>query len=434
MHCNRIINNHIYSVNRPTEFSARRRRRPLPKTRISSQHTTTTTILFLLLSLVLLILSVPVLVSAHVVLVHPKPRTDNNYLFTFDDGVCNPNTTCADFCGDPYDTSVNPTTVLRAGVPVTLQWKTNVVHEPFRYRLSLNNADGIFDLSDNILATVDHSEASDPTNVGMTGSFSTTVTIPESALEACGRNEGSSQQQPCVLQLWDLYYFVSCANVWLTTEELEDEPSRQSLSPTPPPSAPPLIPETTKNSILFRGASFDDYWVSKDFVAVEEEGQAQPELDPVLYLERCKEYTFVIDAPGHPLVLKTDFPGVGPENVLIIDEGVENEYYSLSPNFPNKRGIEKGTFVFSAKESAPSRGLFYQCTLHESMFSEIVLIDGTSSCGNTSSSAVDDSGGDKSFDGMEAITSAGARSTGGFALLVVLAAIIAFAIAQIQYQ
>jgi len=453
---NNEINSNSSSSNRKTESPAwRRRRRPLPNEIFFSVSTAVS----FLLSLVLLLfccceiqlLSVPVFVSAHVVLVHPTPRTNNDYLFTFEDGVCNPDNSCAALCGDAYDKESNPFTVFQVGVPITLRWKTNVVHEPFRYRLSLNkNAaavspgnnninnsssitttiDGGFDLADNILATVDHSEASDPGNIGMTGSFSTTVTIPESALETCGRRENvdnnsqsggvgvGKQQQPCVLQLWDLYYFVSCANVWLTTEEVDVNEGGQSLAPTPtpPPSSPLMLPTfTNHNTILVRGASFDDYWVTTVFAGREE----VPELDPVLYLERCKDYTFLIDAPGHPFVIKTR-PGVGPDNVLVFDDGDDNddEYYSVSDTFPTSEGVEQGTFVFRAGDTAPSRGLFYQCTLHENMFSEIVVVDGSSSsCGAAKGG---DGTGGGSHDETEVITSAAVRTAAaGSSLLFV---------------
>lgn len=295
-------------------------------------------------------------IHAHVVLVHPTPRTDNDYLFTFDDGVCNPATTCAAFCGDAYDSSANPVTILPVDVPTTLRWKTNVVHEPLQYRLSLNPAatDEQFDLGDHILTTVTHGEAADPSNVGMTGSFSTTVTIPESALNTCSQAGGD---EPCVLQLWDVYYFVSCANVLLTTDEVEEVDP-----PAPTTVSLPPLPEKFIDTLLFQGASFEDYRVT---VEMEE-----PELDPILYLERCRDYTFVIDAPGHPFVIKTQ-PGLGLGNVLAIDD----PDYSVGSNFPSE-GIEGGRFMFRAGEGAPSKGLFYQCTLHEEMFSEIIFVDG----------------------------------------------------------
>jgi len=160
------------------------------------------------------------LVHAHVRMVHPTPRTDNEYLYTFDEGVCGENDDkCAGFCGDPYDSSLNPLTILQVGVPQTLRWSVTQAHRPEKYRLSLNptSRDERFDLDDNILATVTNSDAADPGNVGKKGDFSTTVTIPESALDTCSQANGDD---PCVLQLFDLYYFVSCANVLLTTEDL----------------------------------------------------------------------------------------------------------------------------------------------------------------------------------------------------------------------
>lgn len=155
--------------------------------------------------------------SAHVVLVHPTPRTDNDYLYTFEAGVCS-GETCNTFCGDPYSPEDNPVTVLPVGVPITLRWKTNVAHVPYQYRLSFNPEaqDNNFDNPENILAIVENAEAADVTNTGLTGLFSTNMTIPASFLNNCTNN-------PCVLQLYDSYYFVSCANV-LLTENATDTP------------------------------------------------------------------------------------------------------------------------------------------------------------------------------------------------------------------
>jgi len=182
----------------------------------------------------LLLLCAVSLVQSHLVLVHPTPRTDNDYLYTFEDGVCEPESTCAAFCGDTYNSTTNPLTVLEVGVPLTLRWKVTVGHPPFKYRLSLNPTatDDDFDLSNNILTTVTNGDAADPSNVGSRGSFSTNVTIPESALDTCSQAGGN---QPCVLQLWDVYYFVSCANVLLMTN-----------APTSTPTAPTTTIPTSK--------------------------------------------------------------------------------------------------------------------------------------------------------------------------------------------
>ena len=156
----------------------------------------------------------------HVVLTYPTPRTDNDYLFSFEEGVCNPYDNnsgmhCASFCGDPYNPAVNPLTHIPAGVPVTVQWNVNVVHEPYQYRLSFNSAagggDNYFDDPDHILTVVNNQDAVvAANNNSLTGNFSTTVTFPASAIANC-----SQPATPCVLQLYDLYYFVSCANVVL---------------------------------------------------------------------------------------------------------------------------------------------------------------------------------------------------------------------------
>jgi len=317
-------------------------------------------------------------------------------LYTFDNGVCNPDNSCAAFCGDAYDSSVNPLTILQVGVPLTLRWKTNVVHEPLQYRLSLNPdaTDDRFDFGDNILVTVANGDAADPSNVGLMGNFSTTVMIPESSLDTCSQANGD---EPCVLQLWDLYYFVSCANVLLTTGEVEDEvyaptPTTAKVGTYAPTTASlPPLPGKSISTLFFQGASFEDYRVTV--------GMEEPELDPILTLERCRDYTFVIDAPGHPFVIKTQ-PGLGLGDVLTTND----QDYSVSDTFPTE-GMDRGSFTFRAGDGAPSSGLFYQCTLHVEMVSEIFLVDG-GACGGA---AGEDSDG---FPTSAAITSEPEHSFG----------------------
>ena len=178
---------------------------------------------------------------------------------------------------------------------------------------------------------VTYGAAANPSNVGMTGSFSTTVTIPESALNSCSQASGD---EPCVLQLWDVYYFVSCANVLLTTDEVDEVDS-----PAPTTLSLPPLPKKFIDTLLFQGASFEDYRVT---VHMEE-----PELDPILYLKRCQNYTFVIDAPGHPFVIKTQ-PGLELDNVLAIDD----PYYLVSNTFPTE-GVERGSFMFRRERVFP---------------------------------------------------------------------------------
>ena len=110
--------------------------------------------------------------SAHVVLVAPVPRTNNDYLFSFEPGVCNPDDNdgqgaCDAFCGDPYlDPTGYPLTTLPVGVPLMIRWQTTVAHAPYKFRISLNqqgDGDNHFDAPRNILATVSDAEAASPT-------------------------------------------------------------------------------------------------------------------------------------------------------------------------------------------------------------------------------------------------------------------------------
>jgi hypothetical protein len=298
--------------------------------------------------------------SAHVVIVKPSARTDNDYLYSFEEGVCNlAISSCNAFCGDSYSKEENPLTLLQVGVPITLKWKTNVAHEPYQYRLSLNRqggGDNNFDNPDNILVSISNEDAADSTNVRETGSFSATVTIPKEAMEKC-----SGDNDPCVLQLYDMYYFVSCANVLLTDEPVDN------TYPSPMPAMSPLLGEPVSD-IFVEGASFLDYRVT---IGNDEGGM----LDPILYLKRCKTYTFNVNARGHPFVIKTQ-PGIGLENILDLSQN-DSDYYEAHGSFPSvqNQGIEQGTFTFLARKNAPTEGLFYQCTLHEDMVSFFMIVD-----------------------------------------------------------
>jgi len=302
-----------------------------------------------------------VLSSAHVVLIHPVPRTNNDYLYSFEETVCNPTIqSCNAFCGDALGPDNYPVTTLQAGVEQTIYWSTNVAHSPYQYRFSLNyaTADDNFDNAENILTIIDNSEAAFPTNQGLTGTFSANITIPLSAIPSC------TTDSPCVLQLWDLYYFVSCANIVLTEDTVV-------VPDLPVPSAPPAgngsVSTSATTSILVQADSFQDYRVTVG-------GDSNAALDPVLYLQRCVEYTFRVDAPGHPFVLKTQ-PGIGLDHLI---DWSSSYYESSSGSIPTaaNQGIEMGTFTFRATRAAPVNDtLYYQCTLHENMVSTIVIVD-----------------------------------------------------------
>ena len=299
----------------------------------------------------------------HVALEYPPGRTDNDYIFTFN-GECDPTNSCASFCGDPYDNENNPITTLQVGTPITLRWFSPVPHPPYQYRLSLNKqtSDGNFDLPDNILTIVDAedaavSDSSSSNSRSREQYYSTQVVIPTEALQYC------SGPDPCVLQLYDLYYFVSCANVLLTTDSDSVVPPSNTdmtnsiddglLDVTLPPSL-----ESSDVPVIFVEAeSFEDYRIIVD--------DMPPLRDPTITINRCESYEFVIDAPGHPFVIKTE-PGIGWENLY--DNGLP-----LSEN----QGLEVGTFDFIVDEDAPSK-LFYQCTLHPEMVGEIEVIDSDS--------------------------------------------------------
>lgn len=100
-------------------------------------------------------------------------------------------------------------------------------------------------------------------------------------------------------------------------------------------------------------------------------------LDPVLFLKRYKRYTFQIWAPGHPFVLNTQPGMIGLSDLLTLSANDESFYEAIGsfPTVKNQGIIEKGNFTFLARETAPSTGLFYQCTLHEEMYTSIEWMD-----------------------------------------------------------
>ena len=309
--------------------------------------------------------------NGHVALKYPPARTDNDYLYTFD-GSCEGDS-CDGFCGDPYINDNNPITTLQVGVPITLRWYSPVPHSPHKYRLSLNrqSSDGRFDSLGNILTIVDAEDAAvddateetvEPSDVGPSpnmrsrqrgNNFSTKVTVPTDALQYC------SGPDPCVLQLFDLYYFVSCSNVLLTAEELGG-PNMTSGDDNNGGKTIETLPSFDGEGypiFLVEGASFEDYRVTVD--------EQEPQLDPILTIKRCESYTFAIDAPGHPFVIKTK-PGIGGDD-LYDGAAIEDQ------------GLEVGAFRFEADAAAPSK-LYYQCTLHPEMVGEIQIIDGGDAC------------------------------------------------------
>ena len=180
-----------------------------------------------------MLLAASLFATTHVVLQSPTPRTDNDYLYTFD-GSCD-GAQCDSFCGDAVGTG--PVTTLTPG-PLTVRWRVAQSHPPYKFRISLNRVpltDDNFDDPANLLGvhTGTQEYAYDTSHE---------VIIPETP--AC-------EHQPCTLQLYDLYYFVSCANVRIITPSsasVAPPPSR--LPPPPPVSSPPVGPRRLAAAVL----------------------------------------------------------------------------------------------------------------------------------------------------------------------------------------
>jgi len=74
-------------------------------------------------------------------------------------------------------------------------------------------------------------------------------------------------------------------------------------------------------------------------------------LNPDISLVRGNTYAFVIDAPGHPFLIKS-----------VQGSGVDNQYNNGVTN----AGAVDGTVTFTVPEDAPNT-LFYNCQFHTPM-------------------------------------------------------------------
>ena len=83
------------------------------------------------------------------------------------------------------------------------------------------------------------------------------------------------------------------------------------------------------------------------------------ESNPDFTFKRGETYTFNVNAPGHPFLIKTsNTRGTGDT----YDEGVTNN------------GIESGTITFTVPAGAPDT-LYYVCEFHSAMAGTINIVD-----------------------------------------------------------
>ena len=145
-------------------------------------------------TLVLLASLLPTATHGHVQLAYPPAIIDDDYQYTFD-GSCQKES-CDAFCGRAGPDPIFVTSIVPG--KLALKLNVNVKHPPFRYRVALSSAsDALPGFDTNIL--LDDIEAPGD---GST-EFEVTVDIP-----------GDVNCSPfCTLQLFDYYYFVSCARI-----------------------------------------------------------------------------------------------------------------------------------------------------------------------------------------------------------------------------
>jgi plastocyanin len=83
--------------------------------------------------------------------------------------------------------------------------------------------------------------------------------------------------------------------------------------------------------------------------------------NPELTLERGKTYTFTVNSPGHPFLIK-----------LINSTGTNNMYNIGVVN----NGTANGIVTFTVPSTAPNT-LYYNCEFHAAMAGKILIIGGT---------------------------------------------------------
>ena len=145
---------------------------------------------------ILVLAGLPTATHGHVQLAYPPAIIDDDYQYTFD-GSCQYES-CDAFCGRAGPDPISVTTVSPG--TLALKLNVNVKHPPFRYRIALSStSDAPSGFDTNIL--LDGIEA--PSD-GST-EFEVTVNIPDDV--TCSPF--------CTLQLFDYYYFVSCARIMI---------------------------------------------------------------------------------------------------------------------------------------------------------------------------------------------------------------------------
>jgi len=294
-----------------------------------------------LISPLLLVLLPPPCIG-HVQIGYPPAIIDDDYQYTFD-GSCQRNS-CDAFCG--VEGPSPPLTTVSPGLQ-NFTVNVNVKHPPFMYRVSLSSGPSLGGFDTNILLD----------NIANPGGgrteFNVTVDIPDITCDPY-----------CTIQLFDYYYFVSCANILVgsgnstagqegstatsgessTGEELGNSQGDSTLSPALP-SKVNFSQETISEGEVLVSATVtlaDPSWFA---VALSPSG-SMIGARAIIGLPR--------GADGTVIANEYDLDGKFTEAIRIVDDS--NQLVALSSSF-NIIENDDGSFAHSLSITLPLQGV-----------------------------------------------------------------------------